>query len=123
MVVSVFNDRFNESVGAILHFLGYEAGHPVAMDLKTRVVAAIAVSTGRRSIDDSSTNPTAAYHPLMMQLQLLLGDLWRQTAAQVPKKEQTRTVSLNGKLNETIIFFLTRERDARIWMGSESICS
>jgi len=65
----------NESVGAILHFLSYEAGHPVAMDLKTRVVAAIAVSP------------------------------------------------LNGKLNETIIFFLTRERDARIWMGLESICA
>jgi len=53
----------NATVGAILHFLSYEAGRPIAMDLNARMVAVIAVSTGSRSIDDAPTNPTAAHRP------------------------------------------------------------
>jgi len=62
-VVSVLNDSIEWNCRAILHFLSYDAGRPIAMDLNARVVAAIAVSTGSRSIDDAPTNPTAAHRP------------------------------------------------------------
>lgn len=57
----ILNKSIEWTLGAILQSSSYKAGRRNAMDLNARVVAAIAVSTGSRSIDDAPTNPTAAH--------------------------------------------------------------